>query len=132
MSDMTVLDYAMMIEDTHVETMLVEYRLRGPDTFLNGRGTGPLLAVALTDRLSDGLSMVYSFFDPEAQSRSLGTHLILDHIERARALGLPYVYLGYWVKGSPKMDYKARYQPQDHLGPRGWFPAPLPEADPAD
>ncbi len=122
MSDMTVLDYAMMVEDTHVETMLVEYRRRGPDTFLNGRGTGPLLAVALTDRLSDGLSMVYSFFDPDAQSRSLGTHLILDHIERARALGLPYVYLGYWVKGSPKMDYKARYQPQDHLGREAGFP----------
>ncbi|MBB99951.1 MAG: arginyltransferase [Rhodobacteraceae bacterium] len=123
MSDMTVLDYAMMVEDTHVETMLVEYRKRGPDSFLNGRGTGPLLAVALTDMLSDGLSMVYSFFDPDEHARSLGTHLILDHIERARGLGLPYVYLGYWVKGSPKMDYKARFQPQELLGPEGWGPA---------
>lgn len=131
MSDMTVLDYAMMIEDTHVETMLIEYRRRGPDTFLTGRGAGPLLAVALTDRLSDGLSMVYSFFEPEAPLRSLGTHLILDHVERARALGLPYVYLGYWVQGSPKMDYKARFQPQDHLGPRGWFSAQEPDSEPS-
>ncbi|WP_417772796.1 arginyltransferase [Stappia sp.] len=123
MSDMSVLDYAMMIEDTHVETKLIEYRRRGPDTFLTGRGDGPLLAVALTDVLGDGLSMVYSFFDPEVTERSLGSHLILDHIERARALGLPYVYLGYWVNGSPKMDYKARFQPQDHLGPDGWAPA---------
>ena len=123
MADMTVLDYAMMIEDTHVDTLVVEYRKRGPDTFLNGRGEGPLLAIALTDVLSDGLSMVYSFFDPDAETRSLGTHLILDHVERARARGLPYVYLGYWVAGSPKMDYKARFQPQDHLGPSGWTSA---------
>ncbi|WP_029056829.1 arginyltransferase [Stappia stellulata] len=129
MSDMTVLDYAMMVEDTHVETMLVEYRKRGPDSFLNGRGDGPLLAVALTDMLSDGLSMVYSFFDPDRRSRSLGTHLILDHIERARALGLPYVYLGYWVRGSPKMDYKSRFQPQELLGPEGWVPAPPTDED---
>ena len=123
MSDMTVLDYAMMIEDTHVDTLVVEYRKRGPATCLNGRGEGPLLAIALTDVLSDGLSMVYSFFDPDAETRSLGTHLILDHVERARARGLPYVYLGYWVAGSPKMDYKARFQPQDHLGPSGWTSA---------
>ncbi|WP_349360455.1 arginyltransferase [Stappia sp.] len=120
MADMTVLDYAMMIEDTHVDTMVVEYRRRGPDSFLNGEGSGPLLAVALTDVLSDGLSMVYSFFDPDAQARSLGTFLILDHIERARMMGLPYVYLGYWVEGSPKMDYKARFRPQDHLTADGW------------
>ncbi|SDU05938.1 arginyltransferase [Stappia sp. ES.058] len=130
MSDMTVLDYAMMVEDTHVETMLVEYRKRGPDSFLTGRGDGPLLAVALTDMLSDGLSMVYSFFDPDERSRSLGTHLILDHIERARALGLPYVYLGYWVKGSPKMDYKSRFQPQELLSPEGWAPANSTEDGP--
>lgn len=123
MSDMTVLDYAMMIEDTHVDTIVVEYRRRGPDSFLNGRGEGPLLAVALTDVLSDGLSMVYSFFDPEIPDRSLGTHLILDHVERARARGLPYVYLGYWVAGSPKMQYKARFLPQDHLGATGWAAA---------
>ena len=67
MADMTVLDYAMMVEDSHVETGIVEYRRRGPDSRDPGRGAGPLLAVALTDVLSDGLSMVYSFFDPRTR-----------------------------------------------------------------
>ena len=87
MADMTVLDYAMMVEDSHVKTRLVEYRRRGPDSSINGRGAGSLLAVALTDVLGDGLSMVYSFFDPEEDGRSLGTFMILDHIERAQAHG---------------------------------------------
>ena len=117
---MTVLDYAMMVEDSHVKTRLVEYRRRGPDTSINGRGAGNLLAVALTDVLSDGLSMVYSFFDPEEAERSLGTFMILDHIERAKRMGLPYVYLGYWVRDSRKMDYKARFLPQERLMPDGW------------
>ncbi|HUG63238.1 MAG TPA: arginyltransferase [Methylomirabilota bacterium] len=120
MVDMTMLDYAMMVEDTHVETQLIEYRPRGIDSFITGRGEGPLLAVALTDVLSDGLSMVYSFYDPEEAHRGLGTYMILDHIRRARARGLPYVYLGYWVKGSQKMDYKVRFRPQEHLMPKGW------------
>ena len=71
MADMTVLDYAMMIEDSHVDTKIVEYRRREPDSGINGRGTGDLLAVALTDVLSDGLSMVYCFFRPEETRRSL-------------------------------------------------------------
>jgi len=120
MADMSVLDYAMMIEDSHVETRLVEYRRRGPDSAINGRGAGQLLSVALTDVLSDGLSMVYSFFDPEHSERSLGTFMILDHIERARSMGLAYVYLGYWVPGSRKMDYKGRFLPQERLTPSGW------------
>jgi leucyl-tRNA---protein transferase len=120
MADMTVLDYAMMVEDSHVKTRLVEYRRRGPDSSINGRGSGALLAVALTDVLSDGLSMVYSFFDPDADSRSLGTFMILDHIERAKRLNVPYVYLGYWVRGSRKMDYKSRFLPQQRLTPDGW------------
>jgi arginyl-tRNA--protein-N-Asp/Glu arginylyltransferase len=120
MADMSVLDYAMMIEDSHVDTKLVEYRRRGPDSSINGRGTGQLLAVALTDVLSDGLSMVYSFFDPDAADRSLGTQMILDHIERAKRMGLAYVYLGYWVPGSRKMDYKGRFLPQERLMPSGW------------
>lgn len=120
MADMNVLDYTMMIEDSHVETRLVEYRRRGPDTAINGRGTGPLLAVCLTDVLTDGLSMVYSFYDHEHAERSLGTFMILEHIERARRLGLPYLYLGYWVEGSRKMSYKARYLPQERLGMDGW------------
>lgn len=121
MADMTVLDFAMMVEDSHVETRTVEYRKRGPDSRLLGRGTGALLAVALTDVLNDGLSMVYSFFDPDEASRSLGTFMILDHIERARRMGLAYVYLGYWVPGSRKMDYKSRFLPQERLMPRGWL-----------
>ena len=120
MADMTVLDYAMMVEDSHVETRVVEFRRRGPDSRITGRGNGPLLGVALTDVLSDGLSMVYSFFDPDAGERSLGTFIILDHISRARRLGLPYVYLGYWVKGSKKMDYKGRFLPQERLSGDGW------------
>jgi len=120
MADMTVLDFAMMVEDSHVETGVVEYRRRGPDTAINGRGQGPLLAVSLTDILSDGLSMVYSFFDPDHDARSLGTMMILDHIARARSLGLSYLYLGYWVGGSRKMDYKGRFKPQERLMAEGW------------
>jgi arginine-tRNA-protein transferase len=121
MADMTVLDYAMMVEDSHVETRIIEYRRRGPDTHVTGRGAGALLGVALTDVLADGLSMVYSFFDPDVSTRSLGTFMILDHIARARRLGLSYVYLGYWVKGSKKMDYKGRFLPQERLMPEGWL-----------
>ena len=79
-----------------------------------------LMGCALTDVLRDGLSMVYSFFHPGENFRSLGTHMILDHIEQARARGLPYVYLGYWVRGSDKMDYKSRFHPLEALGPEGW------------
>jgi leucyl-tRNA---protein transferase len=120
MADMTVLDYAMMVEDSHVDTRLVEYRLRDPDSGFTGRSSGPLYAVALTDILSDGLSMVYSFYDPDHRARALGTFMILDHIARARRMGLAYVYLGYWVEGSKKMDYKGRFMPQQRLMPEGW------------
>jgi len=117
MADMTVLDYAMMVEDSHVATKMVEYRLRSAD------GRGDLLAVALTDVLGDGLSMVYSFYEPDAGDRSLGTFMILDHISRARRMGLAYVYLGYWVRGSRKMDYKSRFLPQERLMAEGWVRA---------
>ena len=120
MADMSMLDFAMMIEDSHVNTRIVEYRRRGPDSFITGKGTGPLIGLALTDVLHDGLSMVYSFYDIEEHERSLGTFMILDHIERARRLGLPYLYLGYWVEGSQKMDYKARFRPQERLDLGGW------------
>jgi arginyl-tRNA--protein-N-Asp/Glu arginylyltransferase len=120
MADMSAFDYATMVRESHVQTRIVEYRERGPDTRITGRGEGPLLAVALTDILADGLSMVYSFFDPQSARRSLGTFLILDHIGKARMLGLPYVYLGYWVSGSRKMDYKCHFTPQERLTPEGW------------
>ncbi|WP_237151597.1 arginyltransferase [Oryzibacter oryziterrae] len=120
MIDMSVLDYTMMVEDTHVETMVIEYRRRGPDSFLSGMGEGPLIGMVLTDVLNDGLSMVYSFYDPTQSSLGLGTFMILDHIERARRRGFPYLYLGYWVNGSRKMDYKRRFQPLEYLLPHGW------------
>jgi len=120
MSDMTVLDYAMMIEDSHVQTRVIEYRLRNDGPGSSEKTRGPLVAVALTDVMSDGLSMVYSFYEPSEQDRSLGTYMIVDHIERARQRGLPHVYLGYWVRGSRKMEYKTRFQPQEHLMSRGW------------
>jgi len=120
MADMTVLDYSMMIEDSHVDTRVIEYRRRGIDSGITGRGEGDLIAVCLTDEMSDGLSMVYSFYDPDLHGRSLGTFMILDHIRRARATGLPYLYLGYWVDGSKKMGYKARFTPQERLLAQGW------------
>jgi leucyl-tRNA---protein transferase len=116
MADMTVLDYAMMVEDSHVDTRIIEYRRR-----VAGRPVGgELIAVGLTDVLCDGLSMVYSFFEPDESTRSLGTFMVLDHIARAQQMGLAYVYLGYWVRGSGKMDYKSRFLPQERLTPEGW------------
>jgi arginine-tRNA-protein transferase len=115
MSDMGLFDYVAMVEETPVDTHIVEYRLTGGDG-----APGTLMACALTDVLSDGLSMVYSFFHPGEIARSLGTQMILDHIAAARARGLPYVYLGYWVKESSKMAYKSRFQPLEALGPDGW------------
>ena len=120
MASMSVLDFAMMVEDSHVDTHLIEYRRRGPDSGITGKGEGALVALALTDVMSDGLSMVYSCFAPGEERRSLGSFLILDHIERARAMGLRYLYLGYWVEGSRKMAYKARFRPQERLLGQGW------------
>ena len=118
MADMTVLDYAMMVEDSHIETRVIEYRRRESNSA--GPQAGDLIAVALTDVLGDGLSMVYSFFEPDEAARSLGTFMVLDHIARAQQMGLAYVYLGYWVRGSRKMDYKSRFLPQERLTPDGW------------
>jgi arginyl-tRNA--protein-N-Asp/Glu arginylyltransferase len=115
MSDMGLFDYVAMVEETPVDTHIVEYRRPG-----EGGQQGPLVACALTDVLRDGLSMVYSFFHPGENARSLGTQMILDHIASARKRGLPYVYLGYWIGGSDKMDYKSRFQPLEALGPQGW------------
>ena len=102
-----------------MKTYLVEYRLRRP---ADDPDHNRLIGVALTDRLGDGISMVYSFFLPEFNDRSLGSYMILDHVAKASRRELPYVYLGYWVEGSPKMDYKRRFQPLERLGPNGWEP----------
>ena len=113
---MSVLDYSLMVEDSVVETSVTEYRLKpDPET-----GDAPLIGVSLCDRLSDGISMVYSFYDPDQPARSLGTYMILEQVEFARSLGLPFVYLGYWIDGSRKMRYKNRFQPQEHLTSKGW------------
>jgi arginine-tRNA-protein transferase len=115
MSDMGLFDYVAMVEETPVNTHIVEYRK--PST---GKEPGQLMACALSDVLRDGLSMVYSFYHPGEIARSLGTAMILDHIAAARARGLPYVYLGYWIEGSRKMDYKSRFRPLEALRPEGW------------
>jgi len=115
MAEMSVLDYSLMVEDSVVETFVTEYRRKPDET-----GETPLIAVALCDRLSDGISMVYSFYDPELSASSLGTYMILDHIEFARRQGYPFVYLGYWIEGSRKMRYKDRFQPQERLTAKGW------------
>ncbi len=109
-------DYADMVEHSPVNSTIVEYR--APST--HGE-RGALLGACLTDRQADGLSMIYSFFAADDAARpGLGNFIIMDHIERARDMGLPYVYLGYWVKGSPRMAYKTRYRPIEVLGPTGW------------
>lgn len=110
MADMTWPDYVAMVEDTAVRTHVIEYRA----------ADGALAACALVDLMSDGLSLVYSFYDPAQGRRSLGSFVILDHLCQAQATGLPYVYLGYWVRGSEKMDYKARFSPIELLRPEGW------------
>ncbi|MCV6547490.1 MAG: arginyltransferase [Cohaesibacter sp.] len=119
MSAMSMGDFGAMVEDSHVDTQVIEYRLRQSGSGISGKG-GELIGVALTDQLSDACSMVYSFFRPDMTERSLGTFIILDHIRRAIEEGWSHVYLGYWVKGSAKMNYKTRFQPMEFLGPYGW------------
>jgi len=115
MSDMGLFDYVAMVEETPVDTQIIEYRRPGQ----KGK-PGDLIGCALTDLLRDGLSMVYSFFHPGEDERSLGTYMILDHIREARSRELPHVYLGYWVDGSEKMAYKTRFRPMQALGREGW------------
>jgi arginine-tRNA-protein transferase len=128
MADMSVFDYSMMVEDSAVETFITEYRRKPGSRLLSSAVTGdlPLAGAALCDRLSDGLSLVYSFYDPDHEDRSLGSHIILEHIEYARSMKLPYVYLGYWIRGSRKMDYKSRFMPQERLTRHGWVRVDTP------
>ncbi|WP_372989114.1 arginyltransferase [Sulfitobacter sp.] len=100
MADMDVFEFAAMIEETPIRSRVVEY---------TDSTTKDLIGVCLTDVLGDGVSMVYSFYTPDRPKDGLGNFIILDHIEIARAAGLPYVYLGYWVPGSQKMGYKAKF-----------------------
>ncbi len=116
MAEMSYSDYVAMVEETAVRTHIVEYR------YTSGAQRGALAAAALVDVLGDGLSLVYSFFDPDEPKRSAGIYTILDHIQQARAAGFPYVYLGYWIPGSHKMDYKAHFQPLELLIGGEWRP----------
>ncbi|MGL5838375.1 MAG: arginyltransferase [Sphingorhabdus sp.] len=117
MSNMDDMDYADMVEQTTVHSHVIEYRL--PARY---GSQGELVGACITDQQSDGLSMVYSFYDAEATGRpGLGNFIILDHIMRARQAGLAYVYLGYWVKGAARMQYKTRYRPLEKLSPDGWI-----------
>ena len=113
---MDEMDFADMVEHSPVKSIVVEYREPNPD------GTpGRLVGACLTDQQGDGLSMIYSFYDPHHETRSgLGNFIILDHIRHAARIGLDYVYLGYWVEGSARMQYKVRYRPLEKLGPGGW------------
>lgn len=111
MTGMVFGDYAQMVADTPARTELVEYRRADDDK---------LMAAALVDRLCDGFSLVYSFFEPDEDKRSLGAFMILDHLARAAERDVPYVYLGYWVEGSAKMAYKERYRPFEVLANGAW------------
>ena len=110
MAAMGYYDYRAMIEDTPITTGILEFR----------DAQDRLLGACLTDWLADGLSAVYSFFDTDEDKRSLGTFAVLWLIGRARSLGLPYVYLGYWVPESRKMAYKARFRPSEILISGAW------------
>ena len=114
MAEMTFSDYAAMVEETAVRTHVIEYR------YTSGPKRGELAAAALVDVLRDGLSLVYSFFDPDEPKRSLGVYTILDHIQQTRAAGFQNLYLGYWIPGSAKMAYKAAFQPLEILVGGEW------------
>jgi arginine-tRNA-protein transferase len=117
MADMDVFEFAAMIEETPIRSRVVEYT--DPDT-------KSLVGVSLTDVLQDGLSMVYSFYAPDLPKQSLGTYMILDHIEIARENDLPYIYLGYWVPGSAKMGYKAKFSGLEVYSGGEWRPMTNP------
>jgi arginine-tRNA-protein transferase len=110
MAGMSFYDYRAMVEDTPIETFIIEFR----------DDQDRLVCACLADKLGDGLSAVYSYFAPGLEKRSLGTYAVLWLIERARTLGLPYVYLGYWVPESRKMAYKARFKPSEVLVSGTW------------
>ena len=110
MSAMEFHNYEIMVEECASRTLIIEYR----------NAEHVLVACVLVDELSDGLSMVYSFFDPEMSARSLGNFMILDHVNLCKLNKLPYLYLGYWVKDSPKMNYKSRFKPAQLLKRGHW------------
>ena len=119
MAEMDRGSFRRMLESSPVTTRLLELR----------DGAGALVAASLSDQVASGLSGVYKYFRVDEPSRSLGTFVILCHVREARALGLPYVYLGYWIEGSPKMAYKARFRPLEILAGDRWRPFDAPAPD---
>lgn len=128
MVDMDIFEFAAMIEETPIRSRVIEYS----SDRLDEEGKRPLTAVCLTDVLDDGLSMVYSFYDPDRAKDSLGTYVILDHVRIAQEAGLPFVYLGYWVPGSPKMGYKARFNSVEIYKGGAWTDLGDPDSHSAD
>ncbi|MEI6986054.1 MAG: arginyltransferase [Rhodospirillaceae bacterium] len=110
MAGMSILDFVAMIGEGSTDTSLFEAR----DV------SDRLIACILCDRLADGYSAIYSFFDATLERRSLGSYLILKLIEQCQLQELPHLYLGYWIEGSRKMSYKARFRPLESLGYDGW------------
>jgi arginyl-tRNA--protein-N-Asp/Glu arginylyltransferase len=126
MASMDEVDFADMVEHTPVTSYVIEYREPSSESGRPGR----LVGACLTDKQADGLSMIYSFYEPDHPARAgLGNYIILDHISRAREAGLPFVYLGYWVEGSARMQYKIRYRPLERLGRDGWVRMAAAEQD---
>ena len=111
MADMDEQGYDEMIASSPIETVLLEYR-----------HSDKVLAVMLLDLQDDGLSAVYSFFDPDEDQRSLGTFMVLDAAAIAHDMGLDYLYLGYYIKNSRKMQYKSRFKPAEVLINGLWQP----------
>jgi len=116
MTEMELHEFSAMIEETSIKSEVLEYYLKKPYF------KRTLIGASLTDILDDGISMVYSFFDPEIRQNSLGKYIILDHIEYAKQLGLPYVYLGYWVPNSEKMGYKSDFSGIEIFNEGAWQP----------
>jgi leucyl-tRNA---protein transferase len=110
MAAMTFADYRAMVEETPLQSHIVEFRDERDN----------LVAAVLIDRLDDGLSAVYSFYDPRGEKKSLGIWSILWLVEECRRRGAAYVYLGYWIAESPKMSYKSRFAGLERLAPGGW------------
>ena len=112
MAAMSYADYRSMVEDTPLRTVIAEFR----------DADGMLVAASLIDRLDDGVSAVYSFFDAGDAKKSLGTWSILWLVDECRRQSLPYVYLGFWIAESAKMAYKARFPAVERLSADGWVP----------
>lgn len=113
MARMSFGEYRAMVEESFVQTILAEFR----------DAAGALQGVAIYDRVANGLSALYQFFEPELENTSPGSFMIAWLVERARSLGLDHVYLGYYIGDCRKMAYKARFKPLEALGPDGtWVP----------